>query len=185
MRSAWIDMRIAYDGTQLRSRWVLERTSIEGDGLAIFVGPADVPIENMVDMDDVAANAPIYSKEMLHFIAEHRERSLPLAVARQRIMVAIATDELKGLATGAPIERRGDDIFDGDRKLSVSIATSSPCSTLIHFAINVRSVGTPVPTKGLCDYGIEPEALGLAIAERYCREIESMEHAAGKVRPVD
>ncbi|MFA4973108.1 MAG: DUF366 family protein [bacterium] len=185
MKGAWIEKETLYDGTQLRSGWVKSHTGLSGSAIASFAGPADVPIENMVDLEDVARNAPIFSNDMLHFIAEHEERDLPLAVARQRLLVAIAVDALRDRAKGAKIERRGDDIFDGDRKLSVSIATSSPRSTLIHFAINIRSDGTPVPTKGLSDYDIEPRKLADSILARYCGEIESMERAENKVRPVD
>ncbi|MFA4974974.1 MAG: DUF366 family protein [bacterium] len=185
MKGAWIENKTLYDGTQLRSGWVKSQTRLAGSAIASFAGPADVPIENMVDLEDVAANAPIFSNEMLHFIAEHEERDLPLAVARQRLLVAIAAEEIVGRAPSARIERKGDDIYEGDRKLSVSIATSSPRSTLIHFAINIRSDGTPVPTKGLSDYGIDPRTLADSILKRYCAEIESMEKATKKVRPVD
>lgn len=180
----WIDREITYDGTQLRSGWVSEQTDLKSDGVACFAGPADVHIENMVDLEDVAANAHIFSPMMIHFIAEHTDGDLLLAVARQRLMVAIAMEELVRLTKGAPLERRGDDIYEGNRKLSVSIATQSPRSQLIHFAINVISDGTPVPTKGLTEYDIEPKTLGEIVSRKYCDEIESMMHATKKVRPV-
>ncbi len=185
MKSAWIEKKIKYDGIQLRSGWVREMTGLANSSIAAFAGPADVPIENMVDLEDVAANAPIFSHEMLHFIAEHEERDLSLAVARQRLLVAIAAEEIARCAPNAKIERKGDDIYEGKRKLSVSIATNSPHSSLIHFAINIRSDGTPVPTKGLSDYGIDPRSLADSILKRYCGEIESMEKATKKVRAVD
>jgi len=184
MEWRWIAREIKYDGTQLRSGWVRKLTEIEGDGIACFAGPADVPVENLVDMEDVAANAPIFSPMMLHFIVEHSDGDLLLAVARQRLMVAIAMEELIRLTEGAPLERRGDDIYEGNKKLSVSIATSSPSSQLIHFAINIISDGTPVPTKGLAEYDIEPKTLGELVSKKYCDEIASMEHATTKVRHV-
>ncbi|MBN1282679.1 MAG: DUF366 family protein [Proteobacteria bacterium] len=184
MQRRWIDREIKYDGLQLCSGWVREMTGIAGSAIAGFRGPADVPIGNMVDLEDVAANAPIFSKSMLHFIAEHEDRDLALAVARQRLLVAIAAEEIATLAPGSRIERRGDDIYEGDKKLSVSIATTSPHSSLIHFAINIVSEGTPVPTKGLAEYGIGPKGLADAILARYCEEIESMAHATTKVREV-
>lgn len=184
MEWRWIDKEITYDGTQLRSCWIKENAGLPGSGVACFAGPADVPVENMVDMEDVEADAPIFSPMMLHFIAEHTDGDLPLAVARQRLMVAIATEELIRLTKGAPIERRGDDIYEGNLKISVSIATSSPKSQLIHLGINVISDGTPVPTKGLADYDIEPKTLGEIVSRKYCDEIASMMHATKKVRPV-
>jgi hypothetical protein len=59
MKSAWIEKEIKYDGLQLRSGWVQEMTGLAGSAIASFTGPADVPIEHMVDLEDVAANAPI------------------------------------------------------------------------------------------------------------------------------
>ena len=184
MKWRWLDREITYDGTQLRSGWVEENADLPGDAVACFAGPADVPVENLVDMEDAAEGAHIFSPMMLHFIAEHTDGDLLLAVARQRLMVATAMEELVRLTEGAPIERRGDDIYEGNLKISVSIATSSPRSQLIHFGVNVISDGTPVPTKGLADYDIEPKTLGEIVSRKYCEEIESMEHATTKVRPV-
>ncbi|MFH1829818.1 MAG: DUF366 family protein [Pseudomonadota bacterium] len=182
MQNTWIDKQITYDGTQLRSRWIQDQTGVEGDAIAAFIGPADVPIENMVDLEDVARNAPIFSKNMLHFIVEHFNCELPLAIARQRILTSIATDELNAEIGNYSIKRLGDDIYDGEYKLSVSIATFSPVSSLIHFALNIISDETPVPTKGLADYGIEPRSFADKITKRFCEEIKSMEKARHKVR---
>ncbi|RLF91350.1 DUF366 domain-containing protein, partial [Thermococci archaeon] len=56
-------------------------------------------------------------------------------------------------------ERKGDDIYVGDRKLSISIATISPVSIKIHIGINVTSRGVPQDVKaiGLQELGIDPE----------------------------
>jgi hypothetical protein len=136
----------------------------------------------MVDLVDVAEEAPIFSKRMLHFLVEHFEGDLPLAIARQRLLAAIAAEELR--ARGAAVERRGDDLYEGDRKISVSIATASPVSTLIHFAMNIVSEGTPVPTKGLADYALDARELADAIRARYSDEIRTMGEARCKVRAV-
>lgn len=185
MQSIWIDDTITYDGTQLRSHWIYRRTGVLGDAIAAFAGPADVPIAHMVDLADVAANAPIFSRSMLHFLVEHFDADLQLMIARQRLLTAIAGDELRLRAPQAPIERRGDDLYSGDRKISVSIATASPVSCLIHFAMNIVSSGTPVPTHGLEDLGIEPQPLADAIVRRYTEELASMDVARCKVRPVE
>ncbi len=181
MKTKWIDKNITYDGTQLRSRFVAE-TSMDIDVQMIsFIGAADVPIENMVDMEDVRNNAPIFSKSMLHFIIEHAEHDLPLAIARQWLLTLIISEALGG---EIKIKRRGDDIYIDDRKLTVSIATSSPTTTLIHLGINIISDGAPVAAIGLDELEIDPRSFGLDIMNRYSREIASMQSAAGKVRSV-
>jgi len=180
----WISKELKYDGTQLRSGWISEMTEIKGDAIVSFVGEVNVPIEHMVDMEDVANDEPIYSKSMLNFISETDGVNLNFAIARQRLLVSIAVDELKKLGAPNYLVRSGDDIYDGDRKLSVSIATISSHSSLIHFAMNIISDGTPIPTVGLGEYEIEPELLAKNIMNRYVDEMAEINWASIKIRPV-
>ena len=176
--------RLTYTGRELRSRWVQESSGIAGDAIVAFIGPADVPIENMVDLEDVANNAPIKSDLMLHFIVEHFGISLECGVHRQRLLVAIVYEELMKLGVARSLDRRGDDLYDGDRKLSVSIAAPAPESVCIHTALNITSDNTPVPTIGLSDYGIEPIPLAADVMKQYCEEIDGIAHACTKVKQI-
>ncbi len=182
MKQLWIPDEITYDGTQLRSGWIREHTGAAGDAIAAFIGPANVPIEQMVDLEDVAANAPIFSRSMLHLLVEHEGTELLLAVARQRLLIAIIAEAL--CARNIAVERRGDDCFVDERKLSVSIATYAPRSTLIHTGLNVVGEGAPVPAIGLQELGIVPPPFADAIMACYADEIETMSAATRKVRPV-
>lgn len=184
MKSVWLDKKICYDGTMMRSHWIFSETGILGNAIASFIGPADVELSNMVDIVDVKNKEPIFSRSMLHFIAEHFDGDLKLAIARQRLLAAIVCEELRTKSVCQTILRRGDDIYDGEFKMSVSIATSSPVSFCIHFGINIESEGTPVPTKGLNDLKIEPRAFGEMVSRRWCEEISAMEEARCKVRAV-
>jgi hypothetical protein len=184
MQSTFIKKEIVYDGTQLQPHWIFKNAGLAGDCIASFIGGADVPVSHMVDLVDVANDEPIFSKSMLHLLVEHFDSSLELAIARQRLLVAIAADALRKALPREDVKRDGDDIFIRGRKLSVSIATASPVSTLIHFAMNIISDGTPVPTVGLSDLGIEPVALSANIMDSYKSEIDSMRMARTKVRPV-
>lgn len=181
----FLEESLLYDGTQLRSGWVARKTGKRGDGMVLFAGPADVPIANMVDLEDVARNAPIYSEAMLHFIAEFADSDLEKTVCRQRLLMAALESLLKEYTQCSGVQREGDDLYDGPAKLSVSIATRSPVSGLIHAGINIVSKNTPLPTKGLNDYGIPPIPFGKKAAQTFVREMKGVTHAAGKVRPVD
>ena len=185
MKYKWIEKEITYDGKQLRSGFVKEVGNIEPDGMIAFTGPGDVPLENMVDMEDVEAGEHIYSKLMLHFLVEHKAKDLPLGVARQRLLCSIATDVLREFESSKNLRRIGDDLYDNDKKLSVSIATNSLNTTCIHFAMNIKSEGTPVKTIGLEDYAIDPKLLAEKIMDAYSNEIDSMEKACSKVKFVD
>ncbi len=58
---------------------------------------------------------------------------------------------------------------------------------MIHAGINISSKGTPVPTKGLLDYGMSEANIASfveTVLSRYTEEIKSMRMARCKVRGV-
>lgn len=181
--------RLTYDGRQLAPHWIYRQHDLLGDAIVAFRGPCEVKLSEMVDIEDVKAVAPIYSPQMVHFIAEFFDLDLEKTVYRQRLLIVTAKEYLEE-KLNQPIRRRGDDLYlsrpeDGQPgKLSVSIATSSPISTLIHTGFNVLTEGTPVPTVGLSELGIDPDDFAQAILDRYTAEIEDIWLARCKVRPV-
>lgn len=187
MHIHFLDKRINYNGTQLHSHWIFESTGILGDSLVGFVGACDVGVENLVDLEDVRNEQPIFSQSMLHFIGEFFDISLKETVLLQRLLISLIQQRLKesvGAQFIAPIIRMGNDLYERDLKLTVSIATASPVSTLIHAGINIKSERTPVPTKGLNDYGIEPIVLAEQILDDFKEEFESIQRDLAKVRAV-
>jgi hypothetical protein len=174
---------IVYRGPELSGHFAYRRFDLVGDSCVAFVGGCDVRTEDLVDLADKKQNEFIFSKRMLHFIIEHFDLDLEKAVLRQRLFAAIVKQELD--ERGIPqIVRRGDDLYQGDAKLSVSIATLSGCSSLVHFGINVSSEGTPVKTRGLADFGIEPRPFALAVLATYEHEQDGIDEARCKARPV-
>lgn len=178
--------RQSYDGTQLRSLWAFRHYNLQGDSIVSFRGPCRVELDDLVDMRDVLDGGFIYSPDMIHFIAEHFDTDLEKAVYRQRLLVSLARDFLTPRAR--PITRAGDDLFVGPRKLSVSIATVSPVSTLIHTALNINAEGAPVAAVGLRELGFENGAAIYDLAHRICRayadEVHDIFMARCKVRGV-
>ncbi len=184
MRCSFLDKEITYDGTQLAPHWIYKKTQVLGDAIVSFVGPAKVPLENMVDLEDVEAQAAIYSPLMLHFLVEHFNYGLKDIVFCQRIFCSLVLEELIKNTSNNKIIRKGDDLFEQDKKLSVSIATISLVSGLIHFGINIETKATPVLTKGLNDYQINPAQFAESVMKRYIEEIALIENAKCKVSPV-
>lgn len=184
LHARWIPESIDYDGSQLRSHWIYEQTGIAGDAIVAFHGTACVGAEHMVDLEDRKQQAWIRSDHMLHFILEHFDTDLTSMILRQRLLVAICGEELRIADPASIIVRRGNDLYEGLAKLSVSIATASPVSCLIHTGINILSTNTPVLTKGLKDYGIEPAPFATKVMERYLEEIMGVQYARAKVRSV-
>lgn len=181
MNTLKVDANLTYDGTQLRSHWIYETLGLEGDSIVYFVGPCDVPTEHLVDMVDRRKCDCIKAATMLHFIVEHFDADLKCAVLCQRLLVTHAADVISA-QSGMAVRRDGDDLFIGDHKLSVSIATVSPVSALIHLGINVDASGAPVPAVGLKELDLSPLAVGEEIAEEYAEEQRQVAAACHKVK---
>jgi len=184
VRTQFADGEIDYDGSQIGSLWAYREFGLKGDCIVAFVGGCDVKPEYMVDVEDLRAGEKIFSRKMLHFIAEHFDANLEAAIMRQRLLAAIAKDtiEVNHPDVGEKIYRINENLFLGDAKMSVSIATITPVSTKIHFGINIVSAGTPVKAAGLEDAGIEARDYGEAVLAAYAGEIRSACEARCKVR---
>ena len=186
MKEMFVPELITYNGTQLSSHWAYRNYGVLGDSILLFQGPCTVALPEMVDLKDVLANAPIYSEQMLHFIVEHFDLNLERTILRQRLLIATLKDLIEA-QSGARLRRSGDDLFVGELKLTVSIATLTPVSTMIHTGVNLTGKNAPVPAIGLSELGLDPAqstALGQALCQAYVREYEQIKLARCKVRGV-
>lgn len=184
MKTLYIDNEIKYIGSQLAPHWIYKNFKIQGDSIVAFCGECDVKITEMVDIEDVINNEPIYSKYMLSFITEQFNIQLVEGVYRQRLLVTIIKEALEN--RGFNVKRAGDDLFINNKKLSVSIATKSITSVLIHTGLNIISNGAPIEVSGLeSDLGIKDiKDFAIEIMNKYSQEIEDIELASTKVRGV-
>jgi hypothetical protein len=210
---AMTDTLMPYEGPELRPHFVLEQWKLRGSAVAGFIGPCEVKTADLVDWEDRLANDFIRSKQMLHFLGEFFSVSLSEGVLYQRLFMSIAAQEI-ARASGQKIVRAGDDLYwvDGNapatesfeswasregKKLSVSIVTASPVSRLLHVGINIDAEGAPVEAAGLSDLGIGKKGdantaqdlamireLGTRILRAFAAEVEEIEWACAKVRPV-
>lgn len=184
MRTRLLAEEITYTGAQLRSGWIAEVAGLTGDAAVGFLGPCDVAREHMVDQEDLAAGAAIFSPRMAHLIIEHPGLELAHMTTRQRLLMAIGGELLNAHLGEALIRREGDDLYLRELKLSVSVATVSAVSGLIHAGFNCRGAGAPVPAIGLEELGAAPREFAERLLGAYAAEIEGAEAAARKVRPV-
>lgn len=184
MKTLFIENEIKYIGSQLAPHWIYKNFKIQGDAIVAFVGECEVKLTEMVDIEDVINNEPIYSKYMLSFITEQFNVELVEGVFRQRLLVTCIKEALE--SRGFFVRRNGDDLFVNDKKLSVSIATKSMTSVLIHTGLNILSDGAPIPVSGLgSDLGIEDiKEFAQEIMQKYSDEIEDIILASTKVRGV-
>lgn len=186
MKSLFIDKQFAYDGSQLRSLFGYLGHGVQGNSVISWIGPCSISNDHMIDGEDLLAGETIAGDEMVHFIIERFETQLFGAVTLQRLMASIVMDlcreHVRDPATAAKFSRNGDDIFFGDGKLSISIATLTPMSALIHFAVNVVNEGTPVKTAALADFGFDAATFAREVMKRLVSEVDSIETATVKVR---
>jgi len=188
MQTQFIEKRFPYDGTQLRSLYAYLEHRILGPSIIAWRGPCSISFEHMVDGEDLLAKAVIEGDEMLHFIIEVFDRDLFSGVALQRLFASIVRDYLQGSVhvtlPQVDLFRDGDDIYFEQAKLSISIATKSPVSTLVHFAMNITNSGTPVKTLSLQDLKLDPVRVAEDVMALFHMEYVSMVEATQKVRPV-
>lgn len=178
----WAEERIDYDGSQLRAHWLLDRFDLVGDALVGFRGPCRVLTAEVADLADIDGPG-IAADDMVHFVWEcFTSTDLLLATHRQRLFAAQVAEVVRELAPDASLQRTGDDLYVGDGKLSISIATVSPVSALMHFAVNASPGGAPVAIASLHQLGIDPSAFGRAVLQRVAAEQASITSARAKVR---
>jgi hypothetical protein len=184
MQKYWITETTSYDGSQLRSLFAYMEHEILGDSIVAWRGACDISNDNMVDGEDLLAGAEIRGSDMIHFIMECFDQTLFAAVGFQRLFTNIVRDviyEMNPKWAGMMI-RKGDDLYFDQRKLSISIATVSPVSALVHFAVNVNFEGTPVPTIGLRDLEVDPTDFANKVMTAWVEEYKSMKEATQKVK---
>lgn len=186
MNIKFIEEEIKYTGSELAPHWIYTKFNLLGDTAVSFCGECEVKLTEMVDIEDVINNEPIYSKKMLHIIVEHFNIELIEGVFRQRMLVTLLKELLESLCPEALIKRYGDDIFVNNKKLTVSIATKSITSVLIHLGINIDPEGAPIEASGLMtDLKLNnTKQLACDLLNNYKCELESIENAACKVRGV-
>ena len=184
MKTLYIDKDIKYIGSQLAPHWIYKNFKIQGDAIVAFCGECEVKLTEMVDIEDVINNEPIYSKYMLSFISEQFGINLTEGVLRQRLLVTCIKEALE--RRGMQVLRNGDDLFINGKKLSVSIATKSVTSVLIHTGLNILSEGAPIPVSALkTDLGIENiKEFAIEVMEKYSEELQDIILAMTKVRGV-
>lgn len=184
MKTLFLDEDIKYIGSQLTPHWIYKNFQIQGDAIVAFCGECEVKLTEMVDIEDVINNEPIYSKYMLSFISEQFNIGLVEGVLRQRLLVSKIKEILEMRSFN--VTRNGDDLFVNNKKLSVSIAAKSINSVLIHTGLNIISDGALIPVSGLkSDLGIaDIKEFALEVMKNYTEEIDDIILASTKVRGV-
>lgn len=188
-QTKFISHEITYTGAELRSQFVSQVTGTFASGCIAFCGPCRVPTAELVDEADRRENSFIAAKSMLHFLEEYFGSSLEEAVLRQRLLVCLFAEFLREEGF-CDVVRQGDDLYVQHKKLTVSIATATPVSTLVHFGVNIEADGAPVDAIGLFDgfaannkNNVNVEELAERFLLRWQEELFGVQEARCKVWP--
>ena len=60
MKTKFINEEIKYIGSQLVPHWIYKNYGIQGDSIVAFIGECEVKLTEMVDIEDVINDEPIY-----------------------------------------------------------------------------------------------------------------------------
>ncbi|MBD3178423.1 MAG: DUF366 family protein [Candidatus Latescibacteria bacterium] len=178
----WLENEMEYTGVQLRGHFVREMGGIATDGVVAFAGMCRVSTSELVDLEDAEEGSVIRAEKMLHFIGEHFDCPLREANFRLRLFTSIMMEILREGGVVPGLARSGDDLYVGDRKMSVGVATMTPVSAVFHFGVNIDPAGAPVPAAGLNEFDIDPESIASKVLQWYRLECEAIEIAVRKVR---
>jgi hypothetical protein len=188
LHAEFLREKITYTGSELAPHWISARTGVFASSVVAFRGGCMVQTAELVDLEDQREGETIQAKEMLHFLGEWFENDLSLGIARQLLFIAGFAELLNQKITGGQrVIRKGNDLYVEDSsagvvgKLSVSIVTASPVSTLFHFGVNIDPSGAPVSAIGLSALDIDPDVLGREALELWQREWAGMAKARCKV----
>ncbi|MGB8656933.1 MAG: DUF366 family protein [Candidatus Zixiibacteriota bacterium] len=184
MRSLFVKEEILFTGEQLTSFWAFRNYDIPGDNIVAFIGPCEIDEKYIIGIDHFKKKTQIKSERMLHFLVEHFDLDLEKAILKQKLLVDILKDKLNHRLKGDVLQRWGDDLFDTDFKLTVSATVRTSVSTKIHLGINVSSQNTPVKTKGLEDYGIDPRDVSQAVMDQYRLDMRLIGDKLWRIRSI-
>lgn len=185
MKSLFVSEEIKFTGEQLLSHWAYNRFDLLGDNIVGFIGPCELDEKYLVGVDHYRKKTRIRSEKMLHFVAEHFDLDLEKAILKQKLLAAILKDKLNHRLKGDILQRWGDDIFDGDAKLTISTAVRTKVSTKIHLGVNISSHNTPVKTKGLENYGMDPLDIAQVVMNQYRLDIRRVSERLVKTRSIE
>jgi len=175
MKIVVLEHEECYDGSQLSPLWALSKR-VKGDSIVAFKGPM-----NVVDIKD-AEDTDIRGDELIHFIMERFSNppTMMEAYLIQRLFLCCLCDVLR--EEGFDVVRKGGDLYMGEGKLTVSIASISPSSEKFHCGVNLTTSGTPEDVEVSAIHVKDWKAFAENVAMRFVSELDDIERDISKSR---
>lgn len=186
---------IVYDGSQLSSQYIANNYSVLGNSILVFRGGMSLSPNEMVDIKDIQreshlAEILISSDDSVHMIVEEFDMQPPnleIEYYRLRLLTLIILEKLG--AKGIIAQRRGTDIYIGEKKLNVAIASVGVTNSKIHLGLNVGRTGFPehVSAIGLLELEFEESKLKdwmISIVKQYIDEVLMVKEDVSKTKSI-
>ncbi|MFN8845413.1 MAG: DUF366 family protein [Bdellovibrionales bacterium] len=183
MKTKFLKDEFLYDGSQMKPLDNYLKYDLLGDSCLSWIGPCEISFDKMLDGEDLIEKCEIRGSKMLHFIFEIFQRELVSAVFLQRLFASLVQAYVFENSK-IYLKRDGDDLYLEDKKFSISIAAPSINSNMVHFAVNVSNLGTPVKTVSCEDLNIKPEVMAEVLLKKISHEYQSIINASFKVRAI-
>ncbi|MHA1953097.1 MAG: DUF366 family protein [Candidatus Heimdallarchaeaceae archaeon] len=186
---------IIYDGSQLSSQYIANNYDVLGNSILVFRGGMSLSPAEMVDIKDIQreshlAEILISSDDSLHIIVEEFDTQPPnleIEYYRLRLLTLIILEKLD--LKGIKAQRKGTDIYIGEKKLNVAIASVGVSNSKIHFGLNVGNSGFPhhVNAIGLLELEFKDNQLKewiMSVVKQYIDEVQMVKEDVSKTKSI-
>ncbi len=168
----------------MRPHWALKKFDLWGDSMVIFRGPMNIKPDEGIDLKEFKRGTVFPKGDILHFIIEHFNDELEKGVLRQNILVSIAEEKLAHrIGSSQKILRWGDDLYDEDRRLTLTAVAPTLVSVKIHLGICIDA-DEDAGFAGISEYSLDPNELGEVIGNQYRADIRRLREKCWRMRPI-
>lgn len=184
MKSRVLKEKLSLTFEKMRPHWAYKEFGLLGDSIVAFCGPFEIPPDEWIDLGNIVHGEVIPPGDMLHFVIEHFGSSLQEAVLRQFVLVSILEEKLlHRIDTDHRLVRLGDDIFDGENRLSITAAGITPVSVKLHLGVFLDD-NVEERVRGLSAFAIAPLELADILILQYRAEMRRLSEKAWRSRPI-
>ncbi|RKZ33730.1 hypothetical protein DRQ33_03645 [bacterium] len=168
----------------MRPHWALKEFDLWGDSMVIFRGPMNVTPQECIDLKEYKRGTVFPKGDLLHFVIEHFNDNLETGILRQNILVSIAEEKLvHRIGSAQKVLRWGDDLYDEDKRLTLTAVAPTLVSVKIHFGICIDSFPES-GFAGIDEYSLDPIELGEVIGNQYRADIRRLREKCWRMRPI-
>ncbi len=181
IKSLFVEEELPFTGEGLKPHWAFLNYDLAGDSIVAFIGAYQVSPEYTSDLREFKKGGEFKGSKLLHLIVEHFGCDLLETLLYERLLLGIAKDKLNHRLGGDILQIWGDDICDGNKRVTTSSATVNTLSGKIHLGINIESG----EAKGLKDYHVSPRELGEVIMDQYRLEVFRIDQKLSTTKSVE